>query len=309
MTTRPAAYRTRVFAALLPALTLGQGLRAVGRSARAGIAAVLILALTACSSTTFFYNRLDFILPWYLGRYVDLDREQDDWLDTSLESYLAWHRREELPSYDRLLDELEQDLDAPVSLELFQERAKQLEYAWYRTRDNGLDLMLELGARLRDDQIDEFIEALRKQQRKFERKYLERSEAEFREDARENLREMLEDYFGRLSPEQRERVDYTASMLARSDSTWLGERAAWIDTMEGLLERKPGWQDEIRRTIEEWEAELDEETLELYDGNTLLVQELIVDIVNSRSERQDRRLRRRIAGYRDDIATLIAQAE
>lgn len=284
-------------------------LRVFSRRLRRSLAALLMLALAACSSTTFVYNRLDFILPWYLGRYVDLDRDQNDWLDTHLETYLSWHRREELPSYDLLLLELENDLDAPITIELLQERSKQLEYAWYRTRDSGLDLMLELGVQLRDEQIDEFIEALRKRQRKYERKYLDRSEAEFRKDAAESLRETLEDYLGRLSPEQRGRVDYTASVLARSDATWLRERAVWIDTMEKLLERKPGWQEEVRQTIENWEAELDEETLELYNGNTRLVQELVMEVANARSERQDRRLRRRIAGFRDDIATLTAQVD
>jgi hypothetical protein len=33
-----------------------------------------LFLLSGCSSTTFFYNRLDFILPWYLDKYVDLNR-------------------------------------------------------------------------------------------------------------------------------------------------------------------------------------------------------------------------------------------
>ena len=38
---------------------------------RIGLIFVLSL-LGACSSTTFLYNRLDFLLPWYLGDYADL---------------------------------------------------------------------------------------------------------------------------------------------------------------------------------------------------------------------------------------------
>ena len=37
------------------------------------LAAVLLCLLGACSSTTFVYNRLDSILPWYLDDYVDLN--------------------------------------------------------------------------------------------------------------------------------------------------------------------------------------------------------------------------------------------
>ncbi len=35
-----------------------------------------LLLLSACSGTTFFYNRLDFFIPWYVDDYVELEREQ-----------------------------------------------------------------------------------------------------------------------------------------------------------------------------------------------------------------------------------------
>jgi hypothetical protein len=47
-----------------------------GGASRCGPGFCCAVFLSACSSTTFFYNRLDIILPWYLERYVDLDREQ-----------------------------------------------------------------------------------------------------------------------------------------------------------------------------------------------------------------------------------------
>jgi hypothetical protein len=266
-----------------------------------------LLLLAGCSSTAFLYNRLDFILPWYLGRYVDLDTEQESFLDERLEPLLAWHRQEELPRYDVLLQSIEADLDTELSFEGLKQRGREVEQAWYRTRDPGLEVLLELGERLTDAQIDEFIAALRKRQLKYERKYLERDEAEFRDDTRDSLRKMLEDYLGRLESEQIERVALTASSLMRSDATWLRERARWIDTMERLLEREPGWQEAIRRTIKGWEAQLDAATQELYEHNTDRVLQLIVDVANTRSARQDRRLRRRIAGLRDDIEALLPE--
>ena len=38
---------------------------------KAGLICTLLL-LGACSSTSFVYNRLDFIVPWYADDYVDL---------------------------------------------------------------------------------------------------------------------------------------------------------------------------------------------------------------------------------------------
>ena len=264
--------------------------------------------LGGCSSTKFAYNRLDLLLSWYLGRYVDLDDEQAEWFDGRIESLLARHRAEELPGYVAFLDALQQDLDRPLTLTQVRDYTDTLELAWYRIRDPGLEELLVLAERLTQEQLDGFIGELRKRQRKYEKKYLPRSEAEFREDAADRLRDMLEDYLGRLSSAQDERVRQTAAALARTDSEWLDERAAWVDEMERLLRREPGWQAAIRSTIRNWEAQLDETTLAVYDRNTYLVQELIVAVVNARTERQDRRLRNRLGDLRDDFSDLYGQA-
>lgn len=270
--------------------------------------ALLLVLVTGCSSTTFFYNRLDFLIPWYLGRYVDLDGTQEAWFDERLVDLLAWHRREELPRYVEFLAQLEKDLDTTLTVELLATRSDQLEKAWYRLRDPALEALLVLGARLDDEQITDFIAALRKRQMKYERKYLERSEKEFREDAADNLSDMLEDYLGRLDRGQRETVDATARALLRSDATWLRERQDWITQMEQLLQRAPGWQKELRQTIVEWESALDADALALYDHNERLVMELVADTVNRRSERQDRRLRRRLSDLGEDFSSLTGEA-
>jgi hypothetical protein len=275
---------------------------------RLALAACLVLALGACSSTKFAYNRLDLLLSWYLGRYVDLDGEQSDWFDARIGALLDWHRAEELPKYVAFLDGLQQDLDRPLTITQVLDYTDTLELAWYRIRDPALEELLALGERLTPEQIDGFIAELRKRQEKYEKKYLPRSEAEFREEAADDLRDMLEDYLGRLSGEQAERVHETAERLARTDREWLDERAAWIDEMERLLQREPGWQAAIRSTISNWEAQLDETTLEVYERNTLLVQELVVAVVNERSERQDRRLRGRLEDLREDFSDLHGQA-
>ena len=77
---------------------------------------VLLLVLTGCSSTTFIYNRLDFFIPWYLGDYVDLNREQKARLDELLQPFLDWHRIEELPQYLLMLDDIDARLDGPCLL-------------------------------------------------------------------------------------------------------------------------------------------------------------------------------------------------
>jgi len=91
-----------------------------------------------CSSTTFFYNRLDFILPWYVNDYADLNREQNNYLDELLDSFLQWHRTRELPCYLVLLDEVEGTLAQKLTPEDIAELSLTFERAWYRVEGEAL---------------------------------------------------------------------------------------------------------------------------------------------------------------------------
>jgi hypothetical protein len=268
-----------------------------------------LLFLSACSSTTFFYNRLDFILPWYLDRYVDLERAQSQKLDIQLEALLDWHRREELPRYLDFLDDIAEDLAAPLSVVQLQNYADRAEQAWLRIRDPGLEFLLRLGEDLSDEQIEDFIAVMAKKQAKYEGKYLDRDDKEMREDVFEGLEETLEDYLGRLDKPQRERLRTATEDLLRSDTVWLQERSAWTAELAQALERKPGWQQRVTRIVYDWEADLDPEVEALYDHNTTVVRAAIVDVLNSRSENQGVRLYKKIDGFRDDLNLLISQGQ
>jgi len=73
-----------------------------------------LIFLVGCSSTTFVYNRIDFLLPWYLESYVDLNREQKQDLKQLLIPFFKWHREEELPNYLAIIEDLELALDFSV---------------------------------------------------------------------------------------------------------------------------------------------------------------------------------------------------
>ena len=267
----------------------------------------LLLLLSACSSTTFFYNRLDFLIPWYMGRYVDLDREQSVFLDERLLPFLAWHRNEELPRYLELLDQSEEMLAGPVVADDIARLSLAAEEAWLRVEQRGLEWMIELGAQLSDEQMAEFIDELRKRQLKYEKKYLTRSDEEYREDALDNLRDSLQDYLGRLEPSQRDALEVYVARLIRSDSVWLEERAGWIDRLEAMLQREPGWQQRLREAIRTREETVSEAYTATYNHNLAVINEAVAETLNTRTDKQDRRLRREIEDLRDDLKVLIEQ--
>ena len=210
--------------------------------ARKTVLAGVLLTLVGCSSTTFFYNRLNLIVPWYVGKYVDLTRDQKKFLDQQLEPFLYWHRSEELPLYLDILAEIEQALDGQVDGEQVAAIAGSFEEAWLRVEMRGLDWMLALGEQLSREQMEDFLATLREKQVEYEEEYLPRSEEEYREDAYENLEDGSQDFLGRLDWGQRSILEDAAQQLQRSDAIWLQERAKWIDRMEDILQREEGWQ-------------------------------------------------------------------
>jgi hypothetical protein len=225
---------------------------------------VLVLVLvSACSSTTFVYNRLDFLLPWYLGDYVELEREQKKYLDAVLDPFLQWHRMEEL--------------------------------------------LMELGEQLSDQQIEGFVAELRDKQTEYEEKYLPRTDEEYHEEAYDNLRDSLQDYMGRLDSDQREMLQVSSHELLRSDGVWLSERAAWIDMLERILQREPGWQQALRDAIASRDERMSAAYRDTYAHNTAVIYAALAQVINSRSDKQDRRLRGKIDGFEQDLETLIEQ--
>jgi hypothetical protein len=273
------------------------------------LAMALLLLLQACSSTTFIYNRLDFILPWYLDDYVDLNRLQKASLDELLTPFLHWHRTAELPHYVEILAELERDLDTQVTPEMVGQRFSEVESAWLRIEEEAINWMLALGAELSDEQIAAFLAVLQEQQDEYEEDYLGRSEEAYLEDSYDNFVDGLQDYMGRLDKGQRASLREASAQLQRMDTLWLIERAVWLANLGAALEREPGWQRQLRAMKAAREESYSPAYREMYAHNMAVVEVVIAKVLNSRTQKQDRRLRSKIKDLREDLEALSAVAD
>lgn len=276
------------------------------RSCRWLLLAMLLL-LTACSSTSFFYNRLHFLVPWYLGGYVDLERPQRQYLDELLASYLQQHRQEELPRYVAILDQAVVLLDSQVVADDIGALYTQAEQAAERLQAGSLEWMLALGAELSDQQVQVFLQELQTRQQEYAEKYLSRDDKEFHQDVYKSLRKNSSKYLGRLDAGQRKNLEQASRQLKRSDALWLQDRQVWIDYLRQILQRQPGWQDQLRQAFAMRGENASEDYNEVNDYNLRVIQQALAELLNSRSEKQDRRLRVEIAKLRGELLKLIEQ--
>jgi len=269
---------------------------------------VLLLAallLSACSARVFFYNRLDFLIPWYIEGYVPLDRDQEDRLEALLDPVLAWHRREELPRYAALLDEARRVTAVDPALPDITRLVADFEAAWYRLRDQALEALIGLAQTLSEDQVAAFIAELEERQAEYEAEYLPRTDEEYREDALERLEDSLGDYLGRLDDGQEQRLAAAVKELKRIDGDWLAVRAAWVERLDVILAREPGWQDRLRASVRDWEQWVPESYIAGTNHNSAVVLSAVTDVLALRSERQQARLERELTALARDLDKLM----
>jgi hypothetical protein len=269
---------------------------------------LLALTLSGCSATQLIYNRVDILVRWYLDDYVSLDSEQQARFDARLETLLAWHRREELPAYVVLLDDASIILNEGVPLDDTRVMADRIEEAAIRFQDPFLELLLSTGQDLTPQQTRQFVDTLISKQEEFEEDRLARSDTEYREDLESRFDKQLSRYLGSLTAEQTDRIAEGVAEMTRLDRFWLEDRRVWITDLSAiLLEDAPQWPDQVRALI----AGRDDALLPAYregiDHNGEVILQLSRDVLITRTDKQDRKLRGRLQSLRDDLAALATQ--
>lgn len=261
----------------------------------------LITAVLLAGCTSFAYNRLDWLIPWYVDGYVDLTSEQRKLLRQNLTTPLEWHREEELANYIALLDRIEDELKDEVMAETVRGWAEELIDAAERVQTSLLTVALEFGDEVTDEQTEEFVDSLWERQRELEEELAERTDAEYAEDDFESMEETLERFLGRLTNEQKTILREASMKLVRFDKAWLDERRAWLEKMQNLLRREPGWRESILRAYEERESLRSPEYRAAFEHNLGLATQAFAGVINTMTERQ----RERAAEEFEDLRRLL----
>lgn len=266
-----------------------------------------LLVLTICAlllggcGLRFAYSQLDWLLPWYVGDYVSLDRTQKRLLDARLEARLAWHCSSQLTAYSGLLREVERDLGgnevvgAPI-LDAYLQRGE----AFWRvlmkeiTPDAGVLL-----AALSDAQVKELGEAFARRNDATREEFLEGTPDALRARQIERMEKRLRTWFGPLSAAQRSRVASWSAGLAPTTEAWLHHRARWQGALiEVLAQRQaPDFESRVGALLLEpdslWAADCRADVAR----NRKQTLDLLADIFNMASPAQRTHLVNEIAGW------------
>ena len=265
---------------------------------------IILIFLTGCSSTTFIYNRIDFLLPWYLASYVDLSRDQKQYLDELLIPFFSWHRHEELPRYADIINSVEEILDSEVKVENITLITQDVEESWFRLEDELLLWILPLTKDLSDEQINNFLQVMQTKTIESENRYLKRNDQVYQKHNYNRLRKNLRRFIGTMSKEQLDLVKIASKSMRRVDTEWVQNRKKLVANLGSILQRKESWEKRFI-SITHRDDLVSKNYRDNYAYNIDITNHLIAAILNTRTEKQDKKLRAQLKRYRTDIETLI----
>jgi hypothetical protein len=162
--------------------------------------------LVGCSTVRLAYDNAETYLRWKSSDYFEVEGEMSDELDRALGSFMAWHRAQALPKYVPLIEEgasrfarglSPADLDWGYDVVMTQAR---------ESLRNAASRIAPLLDQLNAEQIAQLERGLAEDNRKFARENLRGNEREQRKRRTQRNVERLEDWLGRLSQAQVDRV-------------------------------------------------------------------------------------------------------
>jgi hypothetical protein len=167
---------------------------------------VTLSLLAGCSAIRLAYDHADTWLRWRAGNYLEVHGEQADELDERIDAFHDWHRARALPKYARLCEEAARRLGDGLSREDIVWGYDSLMAQARESLRAAAERIAPMLDRLSPEQVRHMEKRFAEDNRKFARENLRGSEAERRKRRATRAAERLEDWVGKLSKTQLERV-------------------------------------------------------------------------------------------------------
>lgn len=183
-----------------------------------------VLLLTGCSAR-FAYNNISWLVHWYIDDYVELNDSQEDQFDAMLETWMTWHKTEELPKYKAQLQAIINDIKSQdINPAKFEAHRQKMRGHWERARAYVANDIVTLGRTLDQDQVIYLLAALEKENKEDEEEMLEKQSqrAEKREKRwiKRNQKN-IKNWLGTLNPEQEKLILSFRERFETTGFLWL----------------------------------------------------------------------------------------
>ncbi len=216
------------------------------------IALGVALVLSGCSTLRFAYDNADVYVRWKIDSYVTLQGEEADELAGRIAEFHSWHRLNELPRYARLAREASPRLAGGLSR---QDMVWGYDSLRVRAGDSvrkAAEMLAPLLDRLTPEQVAQIERRVAEENRQFHRDHLRGAERERRRKRAKLLVDRLEDWVGKLSQAQVERVREFAERVPLLDELRDRDRKRLQDEVLAIIRAKES-RKQLASRVAQWE--------------------------------------------------------
>lgn len=174
----------------------------------------LALLLMSCSLVKTAYNNAPALIAWRLDDYFDFNAAQKAKLKPALRDLHAWHRKNELPRYVSLLDEIHDDLSHDVSAQTACQHIESIKSNVQMLQTKVIPIIVEVADTLSEKQLQHFEKKLEKRNQEWKEEWWQETLEEQREVRLEKSTDFAEKVYGDLNEKQ---ITLLKQAIAKSD--------------------------------------------------------------------------------------------
>lgn len=263
--------------------------------------------LAGCSQIGLTYRHLDFIIPWSLNDYLDMNASQKDWLDERLKEHLSWHCTTQIPGYLDWLDRLQGMVENnQVNQEQLKARTAEARQAIATLSKEITPSAVELLRQLDDQQVGEMQAAFAKDLRKHEDEYVDQPLDKQISERAQRMEKRLTPWMGKLNAAQQARVMQWSTSLGEQNRLWIDNRAHWQSLLlAAVKQRKAGdFDQKIASLLQDRQTFWTPEYRGTYDHTEQAAISLIADLMAQSTADQRQKLLAKITDVRKDFTDL-----
>lgn len=265
------------------------------------------LTLAACSRIDLAYRNLDRLVPWSLGDYLDMNRQQKALLDERLKEHLAWHCKTQLPGYLDWLDKVRLMVaNQTVTDQALQQRTTEARQAIGRVAEEITPSATELLRGMSDAQVAEMRKAFDDDIAERQKQYVDTPLPKQIQARATRMEKRLTPWLGELNARQRLRVMTWSQALGDQNSEWIANRQAWQQQLVLAMEqrRSPAFEPRLAQLLQRKESLWSPAYRIAFENTELQARSLLVDLMQQSSPAQRQFLQDRLAKVRRDFSEL-----
>lgn len=178
----------------------------------------MTILLGACS-TSIVYNNADYLVKWWIGKYIDFNATQKPIVDQTIDAWLNWHREQEIPRYTNQLTTLKTAIVAQdLSREQLSQHFSETQSHITRIRQRVAPDVAAIGVTLDLEQLSQLFATITHERQERAEEAKQRRQKQPSRSAR--IIESMEEYIGPLTQVQTDIVDTYVAQLNSTSQLW-----------------------------------------------------------------------------------------